>query len=409
MTHESPTPLVHFRSAAVRAGHSKRAVLEALDNAGPESRTDAKLVLVNAAVGHDLVTLSRAIQEECPSARVLAASCAGVVGREGPGESMYDMAVMVLSGSGFSVASVDQLFGDSSFDKGAELAQRLVATAPLPIRMLYLLASGIDIANDRLIAGIESVLGPEIVIFGATSSDQMQGVATFQAVDGERYRHGAFAVGFWDPTLSVETQATHGFEAVGEPMTISTVDGNRITAIDDAPAWPTFLMHLELPSTATEADTIPIGALAEELPPALAAEYGNSHILRVVTHHTAEGHLVYATQPSPGLRLWLTRRNEERIFREMDRMTTAMTARQPNQWPIAVFQADCLARGRRLFNRVMKEELVHRIQQPFAEQGQVPPWFGMYGFGEYARLGGRNAYHNYTTALAAIYRTPRHA
>jgi small ligand-binding sensory domain FIST len=28
----------------------------------------------------------------------------------------------------------------------------------------------------------------------------------------------------------------------------------------------------------------------------------------------------------------------------------------------------------------------------------------MYGFGEYARLGGRNAYHNYTTALAALYR-----
>jgi hypothetical protein len=28
----------------------------------------------------------------------------------------------------------------------------------------------------------------------------------------------------------------------------------------------------------------------------------------------------------------------------------------------------------------------------------------MYGFGEFARLGGRNAYHNYTTALYALYR-----
>jgi hypothetical protein len=52
----------------------------------------------------------------------------------------------------------------------------------------------------------------------------------------------------------------------------------------------------------------------------------------------------------------------------------------------------------------MKEELVHRMQQPFATDGLVPPWFGMYGFGEYAQLGGRNTYHNYTTALAAIYR-----
>jgi hypothetical protein len=45
------------------------------------------------------------------------------------------------------------------------------------------------------------------------------------------------------------------------------------------------------------------------------------------------------------------------------------------------------------------------MQQPFATDGVPPPWFGMYGFGEYARLGGCNAYHNYTTALAALYRS----
>jgi hypothetical protein len=28
----------------------------------------------------------------------------------------------------------------------------------------------------------------------------------------------------------------------------------------------------------------------------------------------------------------------------------------------------------------------------------------MYGFGEFARLGGRNEYHNYTTAIYALYR-----
>ena len=43
-------------------------------------------------------------------------------------------------------------------------------------------------------------------------------------------------------------------------------------------------------------------------------------------------------------------------------------------------------------------------RKPFSDAGGVPPWLGMYGFGEYARLGGRNAYHNYTTALGALYR-----
>jgi len=65
-----------------------------------------------------------------------------------------------------------------------------------------------------------------------------------------------------------------------------------------------------------------------------------------------------------------------------------------------------LARGRRLFDRVMKEELIQRMQSPLSGPSGVPPWFGMYGFGEYAKLGGRNVYHNYTTALATILRKP---
>jgi hypothetical protein len=44
------------------------------------------------------------------------------------------------------------------------------------------------------------------------------------------------------------------------------------------------------------------------------------------------------------------------------------------------------------------------MQNPFYTNGVCPPWLGMYGFGEFARLGGENTYHNYTTALYVIYR-----
>ncbi|MDX1933223.1 MAG: FIST N-terminal domain-containing protein [Capsulimonadales bacterium] len=396
--------MLEFRSANTRAVNPHRAVMEAFDLAYGDTSPDCDLVLMNSAMGHDLTVLSENVRSQCPNARVLVASCAGVVGRDGPGESLHDIAALYLRGDGFSVAHIDGLFGSTSFEKGVELATGLL-NAPYPVRMVYLLASGIDIANDRLIAGIESVLGPDVVLFGATSSDQMQGIATFQCVDGVRYRHGAFAVGIWDPTLTVDTQASHGFVAVGEPFVVTKAAGNRIFELDGKPAWPTYTERLGLSATATTGDTIPIGALAELLPGNLAAEYGNPHILRVVTHFTEEGALVYATECENGTQLWLTVRDEDRIFCDMDRMLGAMTARSPGAPPVVVFQADCLARGRRLLNRVMKEELVRQIQQPFESSGDVPPWFGMYGFGEYARLGGRNAYHNYTTALAALYRS----
>ncbi|MFM2079917.1 MAG: hypothetical protein RLZZ219_599 [Cyanobacteriota bacterium] len=398
--------MLHFSSGNTRSVNAQRAVLEALELAGASGGdSPPALVLLNAAVGHDLSRLSAVIAAECPGARVLGASCAGVVGRDGPGESMHDIALMAVRGEGFTISHVDGLFGHTSHAKGVELGRGLL-DAPQPVRMIYLLASGIDIANDQLIAGIESVLGPEVVIFGATSSDQMQGVATFQSIDGQLHQHAAFAVGIWDPTLEVDTQASHGFLAVGEPMRVTRVQDNRIIELDGRPAWPLFLERLGLPADAREGDTIPIGALAEGLSDDLAAEYGNDHILRVVTHHSDDGALIYATACPEGSDLWLTVRDEERIFSDMDRMLRCMADRQPARRPVAVFHADCLARGRRLFTRVMKEELVHRMQEPFSSDGAVPPWLGMYGFGEYARLGGRNAYHNYTTALAALYRRP---
>ena len=395
--------MLNFHSANVRMVNARRACLELLELAYGTTTPDARVLLVNATVGHDLAQLSRALQAQCPQARVLAASCAGVVGPSGPGESLHDVGLLGISGQGFTVAQVDGLFGDTSFACGVDLGRQL-QSAEQPVRMIYLMASGIDIANDRLIAGIESVLGPDVVIFGATSSDQMRGLASYQAIDGVIHQHAAYAVGVWDQTLHVDTQATHGFIAAGEPMTVTAAEGNRIIELDGRPAWPAYLDRLGLAADATTADTIPIGALAQQLPVTAAQEYGNDHILRVVTHYTDAGEIVYATTIEPGTPLWLTVRDEDRIFADMDRMMRALVERNPDRDPVVVFQADCLARGRRLFDRVMKEELVAHMQQPLSARGALPAWFGIYGFGEYARLSGRNEYHNYTTALAALYR-----
>ena len=114
--------------------------------------------------------------------------------------------------------------------------------------------------------------------------------------------------------------------------------------------------------------------------------------------------MLYATTCPVGTPLWLTTRDEAKIFSDLDRMVEMMAAKAGGRKPVAMFHADCLARGRFLFNRVLKEELVNRMQYPFTAGGDCPPWLGMYGFGEFARLGGVNTYHNYTTALYALYR-----
>ena len=394
--------MLKFHSYSTRMVNTRRGVLECLDSAVGEDTSNVDLLIWHASLGHDFQDLVDAAREYAPQARIVATSCCGVVGREGVSESMKDIALMAVEGKEFTIAQCDGLSGKNAFAKCEEMARSLKEQDP-NVNMVYFLGSGIDTANDQCIRAFESVLGKEVTIFGATSSDNMKGVVNYQAVDDKVMEHGAYAVGFSDPTLKVETQATHGFVAVGEPFVVTKSDGHLIQELDGEPAWEAFTSRLGLDSSAECGDTIPIGALAEKLPEGLAKEYGNDHILRVVTKRVGND-MQYATDIAEGTKLWLTKRDEPLIFSEMDRIVEEIRARMDGAAPVAVFHADCLARGRFLFDRIIKEELVGKMQFPFYEDGQCPPWLGMYGFGEFARLGGLNEYHNYTTALYVLYR-----
>jgi hypothetical protein len=394
--------MLHFYSASGRIVNTRRAVMECMEIALGNDYKDADLIILHASIGHNFQEMVQQAHEMAPNARIVAASCCGVVGREGVSESMKDMALMAVKGKEFAVANIDGLTGKNSYEKSLELAHSLKSQQP-GINMVYFLGSGIDIANDLCIQAFEEVLGEDVTIFGATSSDNMKGVISYQAVDQTVTEHGAYAVGFADPSLTVDTQATHGFVAIGEPLVVTKADGHIIQEFNGKPAWEEYTRRLGLTTDATCGDTIPIGALGEKLSPELAKEYGNQHLLRVVTKHDGND-MYYATTIAEGTELWLTTRDEDLIFTEMDRLVKEMNERNVGKKPVAVFHADCLARGRFLFNRIIKDELVSKMQYPFYQDGSCPPWLGMYGFGEIARLGGKNIFHNYTTALYVIYR-----
>ncbi|MEY4703675.1 MAG: hypothetical protein RIR96_1572 [Bacteroidota bacterium] len=394
--------MLQFFSSSARVINTKRAVIECMEIAMCQNHADADLIVFHASIGHDFKEMMAQAHDMAPNAILVAASCCGVVGREGVSESMKDMALMAIKGKEFAVVHANDIYGYNSYEKTLQMANELKQKAP-GINMIYTLASGIDIDNNATIKAIEEVFGADVTIFGATSSDNMKGVVSYQAYNQEVYEHGAYLIGFSDPTLKVDTQATHGFVAVGDPLIVTKSRGHIIEEFNGNPAWQEYTKRMGLPESATCGDSIPIGALGEKLSPELAAEYGNSHILRVVTKHEGND-MYYATDIAVGTELWLTTRDENLIFDEMDRMVTVMRDRMKGAETVAVFHADCLARGRFLFNRIIKDELVSKMQNPFYINGECPPWLGMYGFGEFARLGGINTYHNYTTALYVIYR-----
>jgi hypothetical protein len=258
---------MNFASASNGIVDTTQAVENAISEAGRgHSPADCRMVVLHLTMGHDHTAVVEAIRRHCPKARIVGCTCAGVIGREGANEGMRAVALMMIWGeeNEIGMSIVEHLDGRNSFEAAGQLARDLVQRSGRP-RFVMFLASGIDVDVEKSIAGLESVLGAETTIFGGTSADNMKGIASFQIIDDHVHEHAAVLVGFFDPSLEVYTQASHGFIPAAVEMTVTRSTGNQVHELDGAPAWHTFTRNLGLPETATPADTIPPGAVGVKL------------------------------------------------------------------------------------------------------------------------------------------------
>jgi hypothetical protein len=403
--------MLEFNSASVRIADGVRAVDECLEMMyGNQTPPNGGLWIVNAVIGHKLEKIASAIRARIPSASVLGSSCGGIVGREGAGESMTHMAVMTVDGPPDEVAwsAVDGFHADNAYQKGLTLAEDLKSKLP-GVQIIYLLTPGLDSRNDELLKAVHEALGKKVVIFGGASSDNYKGLVTSQYIGDKACADGVWAVGFADASLKGAARATHGFNAYGEPMTVTKADCNFILELDGQPAWTAYSQNLGEISADDVKKVLVAGGLAIALDPALTREYGSDYLLRMGLPQEATGAIRLSVSVKEGDQFYFTTRDEELIFSEqkkaLDALRKDMVSDSPGgPRPVAVFQTDCLLRGRTLFDKVMKDEIIGMMQNAFSNDGEIPPWLGMYGFGEFCPIGGQNLFHTYTTSLLVLYR-----
>ncbi|MDR1732007.1 MAG: FIST C-terminal domain-containing protein [Synergistaceae bacterium] len=405
--------MLNFRSASVRIADSSRAIDECLDILyGGETPDSRALWIVNAAMGHKLAKIAEAIHARVPGASVLGSSCGGVVGREGMGEALTHIAVMVVSGpeNELGWAAVDGFSDGNSLEKGLELAKKLQEKIPSP-KIIYLLSRGLCSCNDDLLSAFGQVFGNPM-IFGGLSSDNYKALTTSQYIGDKADITGIWAVGFADPTLKAAARATHGFKPYGVPMTVTKANHNEIIEFDGLPALTAYRRHLGDITTDEMKKILIHGGLATKLPDNLAEDYGSDYILRSAAPSKDDSQNMRTTVTiREGQQWYITGRDEGLIFMEQQKALTKLqedikkNSPDGQGHPVAVFQTDCLLRGRTLFNKIRKEEIIAMMQNAFLnDAGEVPPWLGMYGFGEFCPLAGENVFHTYTTSLLVLYR-----
>ena len=399
--------MLEFFSSSTGVVNSKRAITECLENAlEGQNNLDCDLIIFYTSIGHNFKDILSEAHKLSPSAQIVGCTGAGIIGKEGPNESMKALGIMAIKGgeNEFTIAYKNTIQNMDPYEIAAQMAKDLKSKNP-NINMILFHPSALDLVPkaEEVIEGIESVFGPDISIIGAFSIDNMKAITCFQFFGDQIFERGTVAVGFADPTLELIAQASHGLSVAGYPFEVTRAEFPFIMEIDGEPAWKYFTDRLGVPETSDPIEVVVFSGLAEELPEELHEEYLSSHLIRPISLKQEDGSILSPIFCPEGTKLWFAKRDENKMFNDVDKMADKLVERCKGRKPVAVFQADCAARGRLSFNRIVKDEIINRLQYPLCKDENVP-WLGMYGAGELTPLGGRNRLHFFTTSLYVLLR-----
>ena len=253
--------MLEFSSGLSTAVNSKQAATECIELALGDAGETCDLLVVHLTVGHNFDQAIAAARATCPGADIVGCTGSGVIGREGVSENMRSMAVMAVQGKEYGAAAADGLNSQNSLTLATQVAEEVKAKCS-DVNMLYCLTSGLDLCGDDVIEGIESVFGPDVPIFGATSADNGKAWKTFQFFGEQVMEHGIVLVGFADPSLELVMDVHHGSIPMdGMNFEVTKSDGNRIIELDGEPAWPTLMSKVGLPAETAPPDAMALSGL----------------------------------------------------------------------------------------------------------------------------------------------------
>ena len=391
--------MLRFGSGFSGKVNSAVAMEEALLQADAGS---ASVVLVHSTVGHNFAPMLAKAAAACPNATIVGCTGSGVIYSHGVNESMRALAVMSIAGPEVAVSFREGVTPSNGRALATQAALELQGKLA-GINAILLYTPFADIAHDEILAGIDSVFGRDMPVAGGVAGDNAKFATSFLFHGQTVSEHGLLMIGLADPTLELLSIAHHGNRPVGQPFVVTAAEGNRILELDGEPAWPRVVQRLGLPAETTPVEAIPLAIFGIEIDDAARDSYDNSHVLLVPSRTDAARSAIVSAMVPAGTRLHLMQRDEDKMFTGVDWMLRRLETMVDGREIVAVFHADCLARGRLTFDRVSKDEIIGKLQKPLIGDRAVP-WLGLYGYGEFCPLAGRNSLHTFTTSLFPVVR-----
>lgn len=372
---------------------SARAGVEAARTA--MAGADPRLVVVLAAISHDLSALLAGVRSVTGEVPLVGCSTHGEIWAGGPSDG--SVLVTVLGGAGFTatVASVEDVAGRQR-DAGADLARLLRnAVDGYPHRVLMLFTDSLLRDQEDILRGIYEVLGAGVPLFGGAAADRWAMDRTFQ-FDGDRVLYRSVSGVMLTSEAPLSIGVGHGWTPVGAPMVVTAVENGRVTTLDDQPALDEFLRRVEAPA---QAYTDPMAFKPFALTRPIGVERRSGPEVRnLATEVDMVGRTIGGGGHIPqGALTWIMTGDVESILAAVTRTCDEAVAGLGGREPLALLAFSCSA-----LRKVLGPQGTVRESGLIAAAAAGAPFAGFYTCGEIARTRGIDGFHNQTLAVLAI-------
>jgi len=199
------------------------------------------IVIVFSSIKHDMTKIGSIMSTF--NIEVLGCTTAGEICNHSIESNSVSMLFMDMKKEFYRVHYIEN--GELTlFQTAHEVGRTAVASFKNPA--VILLSGGITIDAEQIVYGVKDALQREIPMYGGLAGDDMSFEATYVFTNEHQSDNGLLALIIDNDKISVEGQATSGWEPMGAVNTITKAKGNVVYSINDEPALDVFVRYFGL-------------------------------------------------------------------------------------------------------------------------------------------------------------------
>jgi len=352
--------------------------------------------MVFSTVGYPQKTLLEEIRKEIGEVPMIGCSGSGVIAPSLSDESNHCVAVLAIADPRIHLDTSGYPDVTDSTGAGREVGEALGRKLRDDARCILVFSCGLDTLIDDLIPEMVKPFQRELPIIGGLAADNLLRVKTYQYHDWQVYEGGICAA-VVSGDFDLITDVSHGCVPIGLEMEVTKVDANRIYEIDGRPVLDVMTECVGEGIVRDFGKAALHFCIGQQSDPDLIDCYDQYSIRYIAKLYPEDGSIALPVKMRKGDRIWLTRRDRDKMFAACHRSIDKLAVKIEGRRPFLVLNINCVGRGKIVLADKEKNDLLSSFQTSLAPG---IPWIGFFSYGEFCPVKERNTFHNYTEVLA---------